>query len=558
MRQTIIYNIVLLSFALLVSLDVQAQQDKRVEITTIYIPEVSPAVKIGAPTVINDTPEYAPDVEYSINPETWQITLDAHNFKPATATYWDFDRSKHFYFKAATGYPFNTVGTFRYSMQNRGVGYFGVGVEHLGDLAPRVGSNGVERSMKQSFSLNNRLNIGGGAYLGGRLLKARATYDYDVYNPYAVVGDVARRSYNNIDAAIRFGDEFSDLSRINFSVEVHGGYWLHSSPTMSDVIISKGEYRLGGSARLARDFDRNRVALTAGYDLWSLGDTGMYSDNRFNIGAEYRRKFGIVDIDAGLTYMYDKVERRDKPSHFVMPRVRVLVDLQKAEFAPYAELTTTVSQNGYQSLYAHNPFIDDSSDTNLYSMANTRSYNLVVGFTGTALSSRLAYRAYVGAKFMRDKLFWYVTRPGMFGVTTDDNTRLFFGVEAQYKPVGGLVIAASFYTNYDWTHSQYKSSDEKFSADLNIEYSFKQWRFYAKADVLGRREWSCPASDAAQPMGVFVMPTQVDLGVGVSCRLSQTVELYVDGHNLLNSRIYDWAYYYRPGAGFTAGVKLNF
>lgn len=558
MRQTIIYNIVLLSFALLVSLDVQAQQDKRVEITTIYIPEVSPAVKIGAPTVINDTPEYAPDVEYSINPETWQITLDAHNFKPATATYWDFDRSKHFYFKAATGYPFNTVGTFRYSMQNRGVGYFGVGVEHLGDLAPRVGSNGVERSMKQSFSLNNRLNIGGGAYLGGRLLEARATYDYDVYNPYAVVGDVARRSYNNIDAAIRFGDEFSDLSRINFSVEVHGGYWLHSSPTMSDVIISKGEYRLGGSARLARDFDRNRVALTAGYDLWSLGGTGMYSDNRFNIGAEYRRKFGIVDIDAGLTYMYDKVERRDKPSHFVMPRVRVLVDLQKAEFAPYAELTTTVSQNGYQSLYAHNPFIDDSSDTNLYSMANTRSYNLVVGFTGTALSSRLAYRAYVGAKFMRDKLFWYVTRPGMFGVTTDDNTRLFFGVEAQYKPVGGLVIAASFYTNYDWTHSQYKSSDEKFSADLNIEYSFKQWRFYAKADVLGRREWSCPASDAAQPMGVFVMPTQVDLGVGVSCRLSQTVELYVDGHNLLNSRIYDWAYYYRPGAGFTAGVKLNF
>lgn len=558
MRQTIIYSVVLLSFALLYAVDAQAQQDKRVEITTIYVPEVSPAVKIGAPTVINDTPEYDPVVEYSVNPETWQIALDAHNFKPATATYWDFDRAKHFYFKAATGYPFNTAGTFRYSMQNRGVGYFGVGVDHIGDLAPRVNGSGEERSMKQSFSLNNRLNVGGGAYIGKRLLEARATYDYDVYNPYAVVGDVMRRSYNNVDAAIRFGDEFSDLSRINFSVEAHGGYWLHFPPTTDDVQTTKGEYRVGGSVRLARDFDKNRVALTAGYDLWSLGNAGMYSDNRFNIGAEYRRKFGIVDIDAGLTYMYDKVERREKPSHFIMPRAKVLVDLQKAEFAPYAELTTTVSQNGYQSLYAQNPFIDDDMNESLYSMANTRSYNLSVGFTGTAASSRLAYRAYVGAKFMRDKLFWYVTRPGMFGVTTDDNTRLFFGVEAQYKPIGGLVIAAAFYANYDWANSQYKSSDEKFSANLNIEYTHKQWRFYAKADVLGRREWSCLAEDATQPMTTFAMPTQVDLGVGVSCRLSQTVELYVDGHNLLNSNIYDWAYYYRPGAGFTAGVKLNF
>lgn len=556
MRYIYIAFVLLTAFAV----ELSAQENKRVEVTTIYLPEVAPAAKLGAPTVINDTPAIDPDIEYSVNPETWQIDLEAHDFKPATATYWDYDRPKHFFLQMGTGYPFNTIGSFRYTLQNRRVGYFGVSLDHVGDLASRRNVEGVQRDLRQSFNLKNRLGVQGGAYLGNRLLEASATYDYDVYNLYAVVGNVARRSYNNIDAAIRFGDNFSDLSRLNFSVEAHGGYWLHFPPT-TDANTSKGEYRVGGSVRLARDFDENRVVFTAGYDLWSLGDTGMYSDNRFNIGAEYRRKFGIVDVDAGLMYMYDKVERRNKPSHFIMPRVKVLVDLQKAEFAPYAELTTTVSQNGYRSLYTQNPFIDAALNESLYGMANTRSYNLSVGFTGTAAATRLAYRAYVGANFMRDQLLWYVTRPGLFGVDTGDNTRLCFGVEAEYKPVGGLVIGAGFYAHVDNCSSYYAVSDAKLRADLKVEYTLKSWRFYAKADVIGPRKWSAmydAATDGDTAPIALSVRTQVDLGVGVSYRASQRVEVYAEGFNLLNSTIYDWAYYYRMGAGFNAGVKLHF
>jgi hypothetical protein len=57
---------------------------------------------------------------------------------------------------------------------------------------------------------------------------------------------------------------------------------------------------------------------------------------------------------------------------------------------------------------------------------------------------------------------------------------------------------------------------------------------------------------------VFKSPTTLDLRAGVSFKASRSVEVYADGYNLLNSTIYDYAYYYRNGVGFMAGVKIDF
>ena len=45
--------------------------------------------------------------------------------------------------------------------------------------------------------------------------------------------------------------------------------------------------------------------------------------------------------------------------------------------------------------------------------------------------------------------------------------------------------------------------------------------------------------------------------VGSSLREAD-IEVFADGENLLNSRIYDFANYYRQGVGFMLGVKMNF
>lgn len=539
-----------------------AQESKRVEVTTYYLPEVSEASKIDVPVRINDEPVIHPDIEYSVNPETWQIELNPYTFKPATATYWDYNRASHFYAKLGAGYPLLTVGKLHYMTQNERVGYFGVGVDHDGDFALRVTPTGVERTMAQSYAMKNRVAMQGGVFAGKRMFEATVNYDYDIYNTYAdMADDPFRQQFHDIGAGVRFGDDFADLSRLNFDVEIHGGYWSH--PTYDAInnasTAAIQELRIGGTARAARIFGKNRVGATIGYDLWSDGDRGAYSDNRAMIGVDYARKFGIVDIDAGVMYMYDKVEAREKASHFVMPHAKVLVDLQKAAFAPYAEFRTTVSQNGVRELYKQNPFIDYALlRPTLEMMPNTRSYDVAIGFSGSAWSKRLAYRAYAGFNFIRNQLFWYMTQMGWFGVHAADNTRSFVGVEVECQPVGGLNIALDFYAHANNNDCPYLDSESKMTADIKVEYIHKRWKVYAKADLFGRREWSGEINGEGVAPLAFEMPTTVDLGVGASFRATRFVELYVDGLNLLNKRIYDFAHYYRPGAGFNAGVKLHF
>ena len=540
-----------------------AQNNRRVEVTTTYIPEMEPVTKLMAPTVIEDDTPIVPDISYNIVPDTWQFDLESHTFKPATATYWDFNRSKQFYAKLGGGYPMLTNGIVRYATQNARVGYFGVGIDHLGDFAQRSNELGMERFMKHSYSMQNNVDIYGGVFAGRRMFDAGVSYDYNIFNRYAELSpEVARLHFHDVGLNLCFGDNFANLSRLNFAVELHGNYWAHQLPgSTNDEELGYAQlYSAGGSLHLARNLRQNRVDIKAGYDMWSQFEGGNYRDTRFWLGVDFSRRFHIFELEAGLKYMYDKVAMRDKASHFVMPRVRLLVDLQKAAFAPYIELNTTVAQNGVSSLFKQNPYIDYvTMRESIDAMPNTRSYDLALGFTGTAWKSRFAYRAYVGANFMRDQLFWYVANTGLFGVDAGDNNRIFFGVELSLQPVSGLSIDASFRAHADNTSATpYQIAESKMVADMNIEYTHRRWKVYASADVIGRKEWSQQVDSEGNAPVIFSMPTKVDLGVGVSFRATNSVEIYVNGRNLLDSKIFDFAYYYRAGIGFDAGVKLNF
>jgi hypothetical protein len=50
----------------------------------------------------------------------------------------------------------------------------------------------------------------------------------------------------------------------------------------------------------------------------------------------------------------------------------------------------------------------------------------------------------------------------------------------------------------------------------------------------------------------------IDLGVDASFKVNNSIEVFVQGINLLNAKIYDYANYYRSGIGFKAGVKIDF
>ena len=533
-----------------------AQEQKHVEVTTIYTPEVESVKKLDVPASVAEGADIEPEINYNVTPETWQIKLQDHNFKPAKASYWDFSRAEHCYTRLASGYPLISDAELRYMIQNVRVGYLGVGVDHKGRFSPKRNGVGVERSIADSYDMQNRAYFHGGAVAGKRMFESSLDYNFDIYNRYAVVESPSRLYFNDANLAMRFGDNFSNLSRMNFNIELHGGYWSHVPPMAAeDGAIP--EFSAGASLQLKRDFKGNVVGFGAEYDMWQ-STASSYRDIRFGADVEYARDFGVIAVDASIGYLYDKVRNRDEASHFIPASLRLDFNVGLEALRPYIDAGTTVSQNGVAQLYRANPYLDyDYSQATLLEMPNTRSYNISGGFTGKVFASRLTYRAYVGVSFLRDQVLWYINRVGCFGVATTDNSRLAFGAEVDYRPVGGLSIGAMFYAHLDNTKSDYAISDARMRGSFDIKYNIKRWQFYLSGDLTGRRSWSAITAEGIDKEA-YVTPVTFDLGVGISCRVTRKIEVFVDGYNLLNQDIINYAYYERNGIGCMAGVKIDF
>ncbi|MBO7265255.1 MAG: hypothetical protein J6U91_03380 [Alistipes sp.] len=547
----------LLCLALVVALAparLSAQQGS-VDIVTAYTPEIAPATKLLAPTRIADDPTIKPEIAYQVNPSLWQISLDAHNFNPARASYWDYTSYKRLFAKIAAGYPLGSEARLHYTLQTPKVGYFGVGLEHHGDFAARVSAEGVERSIADSYDMQNAIRLGGGLFVGRYLFEGALSYDNDIYNAYAM-RNPERKMFHDTRLAVKFGDEFVDMSRLNFAVEAHGEHWAHRLPMVAEELESAMMLNFGGSATLARDFSDNRLSLELEADWW-----GDYR-NELSVGGGvgYARNFGFVSLDAGLGYLYDKVGEDRKASHYILPRAKLLFDLDKQALVPYVELNTTLERNNVATLFATNPYLAfNPQRRDVIDARNTLSYNLSAGLTGTFFSSRLSYNLYLGANFMRDQMFWFVTEPGAFGLAQKNNSRLFLGLSAEAMPVAGLSIDLDFRYHFDFYDSLYVQSESKMRGHLGVEYMLRKWKFYAEGELIGRRTWTIvDESNTLRAVDEFTMPTLLDLSVGVSYRASRIVEIYLNGENLLNSKIYDWANYYRQGIGFMAGVKIDF
>ena len=535
-----------------------AQEHKQVEVTKNYTHEVVPAKKITAPTEISDAPVIEPEIIYNVNPETWQVVLDDHNFKPAKAGYADdFYRPQNFFASIATGYPLATDAVVRYTAHNKHLGYFGVGIDHEANFAARTNGYGEELTVANSYSMSNVLNVAGGLIVGRQMLEASLDYGNDIVNRYGMKTP-DRLYFHDGNLSVRYGDDFVDLSRLNFGVEVEGGCWSQHLPVAAET-MRVGEYNVNVGANVARDFKGNIVGITAGFGLWQGAKNTDYRDMAVNVGASYARSFGIINLATEVGYMYDKVAGREKASHFFLPAVRLDFDFGKVEAQPYIEFETNIQHNGVEALYDQNEFIAYMPMQDMFNrVASTRSYDLHFGVAGSDKSAKVAYRVYLGSSFIRDQMFWYVNEIGTFGFSQGDNTRLFAGAEVEYHPIGGLKLGAMARAHLDNTDAVYAVSDPKIKASILAEYSLKRWKFGISGDFIGHREWSGSDFVDGKSVVAFEADAIFDLHADVAFRVKNGVELFVNGYNLLNQDIYDYAYYNRNNIGFLAGVKIDF
>lgn len=534
----------------------RAQEHKRVEVTKNYTHEVGAATKIIVPTDINDDEVYDPDITYNINPETWQIELEDHNFDPATASFYDFNSAERLYTQFAVGYPLVSNAVVRYAMHNKRLGYFGVGIEHDGDFYKKMNAIGEKQFIADSYKMSNRVDVAGGVMTGRQMLEARADYDCSIMNRYAkVMPD--RLYFHDANLNLSYGDDFVDLSRLNFGIVVDGGFW--SSRVPSDEPFNVSEYSANAAVKLARNFKDNVIGIDAGFGMWQGGKLANYRDMAINLGVSYSRTFGIMGVEAGLGYMYDKVSGRAKPSHFVLPSVKLTFDFGKVGLMPFVELQTNIKHNTLEALYADTPYIDYLAMQGTFGeMASTRSYDLHFGIMGTDRASKLAYRVYLGGNFMRDQMLWYMNEYGTFGFDQNSNIRLFVGAEVEYHPVGGLKLAANVRAHSDNTQSQYEVSDARLTAGILADYRLKRWKFNLAGDFVGARRWSGAVLEGGAVPLAFTAPAYFNLKANVAFKVTNTIEAYVDGYNLLNQQMFSEPYYTDRGLTCLVGVKMDF
>ena len=139
-------RVLILSAAVLFcGVPLRAQVTKQVEVTKTYVPEVSKAVKLPIVPDMTDTVRLRPEIDYTVTPSALATNLSTEPFRPATVTYWEFNRPRPLYLKVGAGAPLNSVLDLYASTQNPGTGYAVGYLNHTRNWAATISACALSR-----------------------------------------------------------------------------------------------------------------------------------------------------------------------------------------------------------------------------------------------------------------------------------------------------------------------------------------------------------------------------------------------------------------------------
>ena len=558
-----------------------AQVEKRVEVTKAYVPSVESASKLAVVPDMTDTVRMRPEIDYTITPLSLQTTLATRPIRPATVTYWEFNRPLPFYLKAGAGYPLNSVLDFYASSQNPGTGYVVGYVNHEGRYAKIKNDFGIRNN---STRMLNRIGAAAGKYFGRHILEGDLSFENRMYHRYGMyVAPDARTDmkpgsmldYSDANVAVRLGDDFKDLSRVNFEVAIRGGMFFDHSE-WPDYNNKARQTTLATHARIARGFGRHRLAAEVGYERFagqkSIDD---YNQQMIRAALRYGIDGGVVRLEAGADYYHDKV-RNVEAENYIIPFVRLNLNLGTEGLCPFFEMDGDVRENSFRSLTRQNPYVESA----YYMPKSSVDYNGRFGIGGSIWRGKFDYRVYAGFSIRDNHLYWYGSENSMpfysTGVMRPEMARqtvFSFNGEITWRP------ASSFRTELG-VHGYIYNDDETkmhngapaFDGKLSAHYDGRKISFGAGVYLQSVRKWSTLLLpdwnwDGAEGMQVdnllvindtFEAPFAVDLRVNFDWKVSGRVTLFAEGRNLINRRLYEYPWYPEFGANFTVGVKMNF
>lgn len=574
--------------ALLPSL-AQAQVDKQVEVTKAFAPHVERALKLPIAPDRTDTVRMRPEIDYAVTPLALQTPLAMQPFRPATVTYWEFNRPQPFYLKAGAGYPLNSVLDFYASSQNPGTGYVIGYLNHEGRYAKIANEFDIRN---RSTRMMNRIGASAGKYFGRYTLGADIAYENCLYHRYGMYADTdvplepALRTmpgssvdYGDADIALRFGNDFKDLSYLNFEVLARGGLFTDHSERADNERAR--QTTLEASARVARAFGRHRFALALGYErLAGLDAMDDYTQQLFRAGLRYGLTGERAGMEVGVDYYHDKAQGFDA-QNYVLPFAHVWLDLGSALFRPFIEVDGCVRENGFRSLSRQNPYVGVE-----FLPKSSVDYNLRAGVGGSLWKEKLDYRLYAAFSIRDNHVYWYTVdtrdadtqawQTAAFAMLPAQGRQTVFSLNGEFtwRPHGN--VSADFGVHlYSYNREQTETLGQMlhngaptFEGHGAVRYTGRKVSFGAGVWLQNTRKWSAvtPTGDVVIPTvgtdeftyDVFEAPFAADLRVNFEWKAAARTTLFAEGRNLLNRKLYEFPWYPEYGANCTVGVKMSF
>lgn len=576
MKRTI--HMLLVWGTLLMSLPLSAQVEKQVEVSKSYVPKVATAAKPALQPEFADTVKIRPEIDYTISPRALNTQLETRTFRPATVTYWEFNRPTPFYLKAGVGYPLNSVADLHLATQNPSIGYAMLYVNHLGDYARVKNYAGLEPTATRMY---NRIGGAAGRYLGRHILETELYYENRLLHRYGatdpqddlMVG--SRVNFGEAAMRIRIGDDFNNERKVNFNIEGYGIYLHDNSRTLS--LMDARQIDAGGTGRIGFRWGSHQLNFGLGFEgAWGAGDMSGYENQNLHGRFAYSFTRHSMEAEVGAEYHYAAITSSEgrESFHYPIPHIRLKFNLGNGAFVPFAGFDGEVERNDFRSLLKENPYLI----TGFALPKNTVHYNLRFGAEGN-LSNRFSYRLHIEMSWIENARYWYGINFPMaesanrnflqFGVAQARRNTATLGVDLKWRPVADLMIQG---TVLGYLHDFRGQLGEQMLAGglpalrstLKAEYAHRKFTIALSGELCSTRHWSnlhyLNDNQGAGKMEwlTYKVPITVDLRLYADYHLNSSLTLFAEGRNLLNERLHDWANYPLTGIACTVGVKLNF
>ena len=535
--------------------------DRQVDVTRDYRPTVERATKLSVKPNMTDTVQLRPNFEYQVMPMPINHGFGVTAISPVSVNASTYEPLYPFYLKAGGGFPGNSVADLYFNSTGQGNGSVGFYINHEGNYNKITNDLGFKR---KTLKTQNSAALNGKVALGNVILSGEIGLDYDIFSrygqfsydgilPVAEPTKVVQQKFMTPRANIRIGNDFSDLTRLNFAVNA-GGYYFKDDFSIAETGLQFG-------LDFAKLFGESLISLSAGYDgTYGNDKINDFKGHLINVAPRYEFVSDKVKIGLGLNFVFDINDIDNEVT--VLPSFNIAA-ISNPAFVPFIDMGSNVENNSYRHLTSLNPYLNEG-----WPLAeNTYHYDLRAGISGT-VGNVFMYKIYGGAGYVKDAV-------DFANLFEEDNSSTFvtFCEQRIIEYMAGIELevrlASSFsamlggrYTGYDTKTFEHPIGLPDYEGTFKLKWNHRN-RFFATAglDLIGDRwfmEYYAGSQTPPEEILFVKQKAVVDVNMSLEYRLQKELGIFIEGHNLTGDKLYLFNHYPEDGPVVNVGVKLLF